>query len=983
MKKIVAILLLALLTLALASCDAALSYLPGAAGSTTTEAVTTTAAPAPATPLTVVSCTEVSYVDGVHTYRITFSDGAVADFTVADGAAGLPGANGTNGQPGANGAPGTNGTSPTVVSCEAVGTVGDETTYRITFSDGATAEFTVKNGADGAPGANGQPGTPGVSPTVVSCEPIGTVGNETTYRITFSDGATADFTVKNGADGAPGANGQPGTPGVSPTVVSCEAVGTVDNVTTWRLTFSDGSTADFSVTNGSSPDGVDWEELMARLEAMNDLLTVESPDMSVGNSTVSNPSNTVAGTYKAPTNVYIIGRGFPLSKKVMFGDADTVHAVRLNGFRVFHSDGTLVTSGEVTIGIEIRRFTASKLPSDTRPVGDGGLSYVTTVTLDGVYDYIDLDLTIPRSDFDSFGDDEFFYMSITTLGDPDLGLAASHNPTFHYATASTAEYRVDKGDGTFGAYFYFGYSGNSQSGIYSNSYSVTGSDVFFCTAMKRTVIDLSGLAGSGNGNNNNGGNENVQTPAQTHDNILQLPEQYDLVVGDNFELFYSGITLCINSDVFDYKLTFADGKSRGHNYARKYVWEPTASDVGVHYLTIDVRDNYGTIVDSGTVKLNVVNKPVSPEDELVFLFIGASNSKDGIWQHEVIRRLTGTDTTVIEKYGNGTIKGTVTGPMGDGLTNIKTIGTLSTTFGDSEIFYEGYGGWSFTSYSTANMKDYFVYIDGDFASLTLSQHSFYQDGNGQTWKLEHIDTANNRLKLIAVTGIGGAPATSCQGLNCYTDPTTGKVVIPATGSLTLLSGGENDAKTITYTATAKAEGNPFWNAAAGKNDFLAYAAKHGVDHIDEVVINLGWNSTNGSAAQLVLEAKVLIDSILEAFPDCHINLVGLPIGSRDGFGENYGVAWDFYEKTKLIFEFQDAFIALTHEDGYAGSVSFISVAGQFDAENGYLTTTRPINNRVPTTETVQNNGVHPNTTGHYQQADAVYRHIVTRLQGNN
>ena len=843
MKKIIALLLLALLTLLLVSCGKAPEE-------------TTTPAPTPKPALTVTSCTEVSYADGVHTYRITFSDGATADFAVSDG-------------------------------------------------------------------VNGS------SPTVVSCEPVTTVNNETTWRILFSGGATAEFTVKN----------------------------------------------------GTTPEGIDWEGLMERLEAINELLTVETPDMTVGNSTVSDPSKTVAGTYKAPTNVYITGRGFPISKNVMFGEADTVHAVRLNGFKVFHSDGSLVTSGEVTIEIEIRRYSETKLPADSLPVGQSGLAYVTTVTMDGDRGYIDLDLTIPRSDFADFGDDEFFYMNISTIGDPDIGLASSNNTSFHYETANTADYRLLKDDGSLGAYFYFGYNGNGKTEAFSNSYSVTGSDVFFCTAMKKqTVIDLSGLAG--NGNNSNGGDGAMQTPT-AHDNILQLPEQYDLVVGDNFELFYSGITLCINSEVFDYKLSFSDGKSRGHNYARKYVWEPTAADVGVHTMTVEVRDNYGTIVDRGTVKLNVVNKPVSPEEELVFLFIGASNSQAGIWQHEVIRRLTDTGTKVIEKYGDGSIKGTVTGPKGDGLTNIKTIGTLSTTFGDSEIFYEGYGGWTFTSYSTANMKDYFIYISGDFSSLTLSQHSFYKDTNGQIWKLEHIDKANNRLKLIAVSGVGGGPSTSCKGLNCYADPTTGKVVIPTSGSLTLYSGGEKDAKTITYTATAKAEGNPFWNAKTGKNDFLAYAEKHGVDKIDEVFINLGWNSTNGSAAQLVLEAKVLIDSILEAFPDCHINLVGLPIGSRDGFGENYGVAWDFYEKTKLIFEFQDAFIALTHEDGYAGSVSFISVAGQFDAENGYLTTTRSINNRVPTTETVQNNGVHPNTTGHYQQADAVYRHIVTRLQGNN
>ena len=65
-------------------------------------------------------------------------------------------------------------------------------------------------------------------------------------------------------------------------------------------------------------------------------------------------------------------------------------------------------------------------------------------------------------------------------------------------------------------------------------------------------------------------------------NLLQLPEQYDLVVGDTFELFYKGISLCLDSDAFAYELTFSDNKSRGNNYTQKYIWTPTESDIGVH-----------------------------------------------------------------------------------------------------------------------------------------------------------------------------------------------------------------------------------------------------------------------------------------------------------------------------------------------------------------------------------------------------------------
>ena len=457
------------------------------------------------------------------------------------------------------------------------------------------------------------------------------------------------------------------------------------------------------------------------------------------------------------------------------------------------------------------------------------------------------------------------------------------------------------------------------------------------------------------------------TGSSSSSNFLQLPEQYDLVVGDTFELFYKGISLCLDSDAYAYELSFSDGSSRGNNYTQKYIWTPTESDIGVHKLNILVRDNIGNIVDTGTVKLNVVGKPVSPDEELVFLFVGDSLTTSGLWPSEVVRRLTATDT----KVASG-----VTGPKGNGLTNIKTIGTQKTDKQGIDVFYEGYGGWTFKSYTTSEAvakRVYFVYINGNYASLNLTQHSFYKDDNGQIWKLEHID--DNKLKLIAVTEVGGNVNTSCKGLNVDS-----KGNVPSTGKLTLFSGGANDAQTLTYTSVSPAEGNPFWNIDAGKNDFRAYAQKHGVDTIDEVFVNLGWNCTNLSAEDFVKTAKDLIDGILADFPDCHINLIGLQVPSRDGFGTNYGTSWNFYEKTKRIFEFQQALIELSNDEKYGDSISFISVAGQFDSANCYPTASKPINNRVPTKVPVQNNGVHPNDNGIYQIADAVYRHIVTRLQ---
>ena len=454
--------------------------------------------------------------------------------------------------------------------------------------------------------------------------------------------------------------------------------------------------------------------------------------------------------------------------------------------------------------------------------------------------------------------------------------------------------------------------------------------------------------------------------------LLRLPEKYDLVVGDTFELFFKGISLCLNPDVLYYELHFSDGKSRGNNYTKKYIWTPEAEHIGVHQLDITVRDNFGDVIDTGSVKLNVVDRPVEPEAERVYLFVGASNNNRGVWSGEAYRRLTAPADTIVSEADAKASK-----TMCDGLANFKSIGSKKKSLGHTDFYYEGYGGWTFKSYTTPCVRHHcFVYVMGDYTGVKLSQHSFYRDCNDHIWKLESI--SDTKLKLIAVDEVGGGVDSSCKGLNIKDD------VIPNEGTLHLASAaGADDAETISYTACAFAEGNPFWSIEKERNDFRAYAAKHQVEKIDEVIVNLGWNSHNSTPEVFAEGAKVFIDSVLADFPECHISLVSLAIPSRDGVGTNYGTAWNYFEKTAKVFDFQDALIALANEEKYRDSVSFVSVIGQIDTDNAYLSKEVPINNRISNTVIMQSNGLHFNISGYEQQGDAIYRHLVTRLQPKN
>ena len=85
---------------------------------------------------------------------------------------------------------------------------------------------------------------------------------------------------------------------------------------------------------------------------------------------------------------------------------------------------------------------------------------------------------------------------------------------------------------------------------------------------------------------------------------IHMPDEYQLVVGDTFELFYKGIILCGDPSRYNIKITC----KKGAYFKRKYMFTPTENDIGVHDLTLELSDDYGQVLDEATVKL-VVNPP--------------------------------------------------------------------------------------------------------------------------------------------------------------------------------------------------------------------------------------------------------------------------------------------------------------------------------------------------------------------------------------
>ncbi len=175
-------------------------------------------------------------------------------------------------------------------------------------------------------------------------------------------------------------------------------------------------------------------------------------------------------------------------------------------------------------------------------------------------------------------------------------------------------------------------------------------------------------------------------------NILRLPEKYNLVVGDTFELFYKGIMLC--KDPYRYNILVTCDV--GNAFARKFTATPT--EAGTYTLTVQVSDDDGNVLQEQSTQLVVSSKMVSPASQINVLCVGDSLTAGGQWVDEVYRRLTKT---------NSVTQHNATAPAGDGLANIVFVGKKTTTNGAG---YEGTGGWAYSSYlSTTNTTNPFLY----------------------------------------------------------------------------------------------------------------------------------------------------------------------------------------------------------------------------------------------------------------------------------
>ncbi|NET30702.1 MAG: hypothetical protein F6K19_01695 [Cyanothece sp. SIO1E1] len=156
------------------------------------------------------------------------------------------------------------------------------------------------------------------------------------------------------------------------------------------------------------------------------------------------------------------------------------------------------------------------------------------------------------------------------------------------------------------------------------------------------------------------------------------PDEYQLVVGDTFQLFYRGIIEAVNP--YNYHIEIVCNS--GNTYPRYFEWTPVLADIGTTQLSVKVYRDDMLLLGEATINLVVKDVVASPSSNLNVLCVGDSLTNAGIWPVEAHRRLTAAGGA----------------PVGESLSNITFIGDQGTAPAE----FVGYSGKTWGFYNSEN-----------------------------------------------------------------------------------------------------------------------------------------------------------------------------------------------------------------------------------------------------------------------------------------
>lgn len=456
------------------------------------------------------------------------------------------------------------------------------------------------------------------------------------------------------------------------------------------------------------------------------------------------------------------------------------------------------------------------------------------------------------------------------------------------------------------------------------------------------------------------GDTQVQTAPTSE---VRLAKQYDVVVGDTFQLFYEGVIKSFAPLNEGIRVVCQVGKQ----LSRYFEFTPTETNSGKTYtLTLSTRRLDGTVISTGSTKI-VVHPKLTNETtptNLNTLFFGDSLTSGGMWCAEALRRIYGTDTSI--------------SPTSLGITNtVTSYGGKSHTQNTFKINHEGYSGWTWnnfitTSTETSTTSQMIVVFEQPHGyDLDVVQKSSWTDNNGLIWELEEFPS-DSSIKFNRGEGNDGAQ-------NTISEPTSLTCEV-----LSLSITGFSD---INWSSN-----NPFYNELTGELDFVHHAEKYGNAGADIVSCLLTWNGAQPSGtfdnaskiSNHMNNATTLLRQIHTDLPNAKIICMGIQISDLNGgCGSAYGATGsysDTWATAFYAFDYNKALEELCTNEEFGEYCYYVDTKGQFDSRYNMPANYKAVNTRnTNLTELVGTNGVHPYNgydsqgCGYYQIGDALYR----------
>ena len=426
--------------------------------------------------------------------------------------------------------------------------------------------------------------------------------------------------------------------------------------------------------------------------------------------------------------------------------------------------------------------------------------------------------------------------------------------------------------------------------------------------------------------------------------LIYLAKNYDLVIGDTFELFYRGVIRSMNP----YKYYIFVTSPKGRPYPRYYTYTPNVGEEGDYPLTIELHDDFGNVIESATTNLHVV-KPKAPKRKMNILCFGDSITFNGVWPYEGYRRFTKTGGT----------------PEGLGFEDtLNFVGTCK----KDEVGYEGYGGWQWRHFvkDEAVSTTSSVWVEVESHNLDENdQHSTWKSENLQ-WVLESIEEKKLKFK---------------RGPGNYT-------CLPKVGDVFENVDGGIHKDNINITKYYFEKGNPFYDKEIDGPNFKKYCQDNNYEGIDYMYILLTWNGQYTPYNQDFSHFEPFITAILNRakldFPNVKIGLIGIHSPSvNGGIAANYGASGlysDVYGELSTAFNYDEYLEKLCERDEYKDYCRYIDMKAQFDVEYNMPSTMLKVNARSEEVERIGTNGVHPTMNGYLQIGDVFYRALVADME---